>query len=134
MLFPPFELPGPPPSTSMGFTPQGILPSPRPPTPLSTLLKPIRAPRSSPLHHGSGNCVPLPKGVVPWARTVSFTDTLVFPPLTQCVLENSKCFLSSAEKPNLARTQSIPGQRPSVGRNPREGCVHSPVNKANCRA
>ena len=79
ILFPPFELPGPPPSTSMGFTPQGIRPSPRAPTPLSTLLKPIRAPSSSPLHHGSGNCIPLPKGVVPWARTVSFTDTLVSP-------------------------------------------------------
>ena len=28
-------------------------PAPRPPTRLSTLLKPIRAPSSSPLHHGS---------------------------------------------------------------------------------
>ena len=54
-------------------------PAPRSPTPLSTLLKPVRAPSSSLLHHGSGNHVPLPKGVVPWARTASFIDTLVSP-------------------------------------------------------
>ena len=54
-------------------------PAPRSPIPLSTLLKPVRAPSSSLLHHCSGNHVPLPKGVVPWARTASFIDTLVSP-------------------------------------------------------
>ena len=72
MLFPPLQLPVAPPSTSVGFTPQGILPCPQAPHSSKHFAQTHQSTQFLP-------AAPRFKGVVPWARTVSFIDTLVSP-------------------------------------------------------